>query len=321
MTHAVATLGPRALDAEPMQVFTQMRTAIDVAATLAETREVRHRIEAIRQYAREAQARELESLAREARLHAERKAGEFLLVAFEKGERRGRGGDQSTKTELCSLDDLGITKKQSAAWQQIARMTAQEFDARLQRLRGMKRTASTNSFLASGAAMSSNSDEWLTPPEIVQAVLAVLGEIDLDPCSNARREQANVPARNHIIKTDDGLTRRWLGRIYMNPPYGDAVSLWVAKLTRDLQAGEVEEAIALVAARTDTAWFSKLADAALICFVRGRLRFGAADGSKLATGAPFPSALFYLGPHREKFARVFREIGSLFVPYASEAQP
>ena len=60
--------------------------------------------------------------------------------------------------------------------------------------------------------------EWFTPPEIVEAARRVLGEIDLDPAST---REANIVIKAKVFYTrhDDGLTKPWKGRVWMNPPY------------------------------------------------------------------------------------------------------
>lgn len=59
------------------------------------------------------------------------------------------------------------------------------------------------------------SDEWYTPREVFSA----LGmDFDLDPCSPGSGHW--VPARRQFTKTDDGLSRPWRGRVFMNPPFG-----------------------------------------------------------------------------------------------------
>jgi phage N-6-adenine-methyltransferase len=154
-----------------------------------------------------------------------------------------------------------------------------------------------------GGLMSSNSGDWHTPFEIVAAATLTLGEIDLDPCSNMG--EPNVPAKLHYTEADDGLTKDWWGRIYMNPPYGKVIEDWVAKLAAHVEAKEVTAAVALIPARTDTAWFAHVRDG-LHCFIRGRLRFSGADP------APFPSVAVYLGPARQKFVSAFGPYGDIF---------
>lgn len=148
--------------------------------------------------------------------------------------------------------------------------------------------------------------EHYTPAKIVDLVVACFGAIDLDPCSNSHETPA-VPARGHFTAADDGLTREWHGRIYMNPPYGHRViDPWIDKLVTEYTAGRITEAIALVPARTDTQWFRALRDYPR-CFVTGRLRF---VGSRHS--APFPSALVYLGADRGRFCRTFAGLGDVW---------
>jgi len=152
--------------------------------------------------------------------------------------------------------------------------------------------------------MSSATDRWNTPPEVIERVIRVLGVIDLDPCADP---EANVPASRHFTITDNGLAQVWRGRVYMNPPYGRETGLWVAKLTGSYRVGHVTEAIALVAARTDTRWAQMLFDLGQpICFIRGRLKF---SGSK--NSATFPSMVAYLGRRPSVFIEVFAELGEI----------
>ena len=151
---------------------------------------------------------------------------------------------------------------------------------------------------------TSKSAEWYTPPHIVGLVVDALGAIDLDPCSNSGGVPV-VPAATHYTEDEDGLACDWHGRVYMNPPYGRTIGLWVSKLELEYTSGRVSEAIALVPARVDTKWFRVFRDYT-VCFVSGRLRFSGADT------APFPSALFYLGADDTRFCEAFNSVGDLY---------
>lgn len=48
------------------------------------------------------------------------------------------------------------------------------------------------------------SQEWYTPPDIVEMVVSCLGIIDLDPCANPQ-EIKNIPARQHFDAAVNGL--------------------------------------------------------------------------------------------------------------------
>jgi ParB-like chromosome segregation protein Spo0J len=153
--------------------------------------------------------------------------------------------------------------------------------------------------------MSSASPEWYTPQAILECVVRVMGEIDLDPCSNSDGPP-NVTATTHYTRKDDGLTREWYGRVYMNPPYGREIDDWAKKLVEEYKAGRVKQAIALVPSRTDTAWFRRFREYPR-CFVHGRLSFSGHDSP-----APFPSMIVALGCNPDQFAKGFTNIGDIY---------
>lgn len=153
---------------------------------------------------------------------------------------------------------------------------------------------------------SSATAEWTTPPAVLTRVVRCLGAIDLDPFADTAR---TVPATRHFTASVDGLHQSWYGRVYMNPPYGRPIAMWVAKLLDEVAAGRVTAAIALVPARTDTAWFRQF-DGWPVAFWHGRLRFGAAPNA-----APFPSALVAI---RVPVARLVVEV---FAPVATVYRP
>lgn len=119
--------------------------------------------------------------------------------------------------------------------------------------------------------------EWLTPPELVKK----LGEFDLDPCS-----PVNAPflhAKTNYTIENDGLAKDWFGRVYMNPPYGKQMHLWLEKLKNH------GNGIALIFARTETkCFFENVWDSAdALLFVKGRIRFYHVSGIQAGTpGAP-----------------------------------
>lgn len=150
---------------------------------------------------------------------------------------------------------------------------------------------------------SSKTDEWSTPKEVIPFIRRVLPVIDLDPCSDAAQ---TIPAKNRYFRNDDGLSRKWRGRVYLNPPYGRQISNWVGRLVRLYNEGDVTESIALLPARTDTIWFRLLRDHSRV-FVSGRLKFGNSDHS-----APFPSVFVYLGQNQKLFVSVFSKLGDVY---------
>lgn len=151
---------------------------------------------------------------------------------------------------------------------------------------------------------SSETPEHYTPDKIIDRVVALFGEIDLDPCSNAGIP--NIPALNHYTQTDDGFAHEWPGKVYLNPPYGAVIGDWINRLIHQYDMEITTEAIALLPARTDTDWFEPLFNYP-ICFVHGRLKFkGNEDNS-----APFPSVVVYFGSRIQAFRQHFSDLGTI----------
>lgn len=115
------------------------------------------------------------------------------------------------------------------------------------------------------------SDEWYTPPELLQAI----GEtFDLDPCSPGAEHW--VPASCVYTKQDDGLKQEWRGFVFMNPPFGGRNG-HVPWLEKFLAHGN---GIAIVRAYTSSGWFHRWAvQADAMLFPRGKTKFVRPDGS------------------------------------------
>ena len=107
-------------------------------------------------------------------------------------------------------------------------------------------------------------DEWYTPQEIIDA----LGRFDLDPCAPVSPlwETADVMYN----KNDNGLTKDWFGRVWLNPPYSrPLIELFVRRLA------EHGDGIALLFNRCDNKLFQDIVfeQATALKFLRNRIRF------------------------------------------------
>lgn len=152
-----------------------------------------------------------------------------------------------------------------------------------------------------------DSDEWYTPAEYVEAAREVMGGIDLDPAS-CEHAQATIQAERFHTKGDDGLAQEWRGRVWLNPPYSQpAATRFADKLLEEHAAGRVTEAVMVQNAGTDTVWFHRMAAAAWVCLVKGRINFLREDGS--TAGNRYAQVFFYLGERPERFAEVFGRFG------------
>jgi hypothetical protein len=108
----------------------------------------------------------------------------------------------------------------------------------------------------------------------------------------------------------DGLTRPWYGKVYMNPLYGPALRQWVPKAVHEVKCGNAELVMALLPAKTEVRWWQEyvlhhliltpilrlpggaIKDATThshplvreVRFIKGRLKFGGADGGPARVG-------------------------------------
>jgi hypothetical protein len=129
------------------------------------------------------------------------------------------------------------------------------------------------------------SQTHLTPRWIIDA----LGPFDLDPCAADPRpwDCATV----NWSEADDGLSRVWRGRVWMNPPFDRyAVETWCRRLA------EHGDGIALLHARTETDWFGQCWGAAdAMLFLSKRIKFLRPDGTEQPANSGAPVVLVSFG--------------------------
>ena len=94
---------------------------------------------------------------------------------------------------------------------------------------------------------------------------------------------------DYYTPQDDALVQDWTklnGSLWLNPPYGRAIGIWLEKAYMSTQACEDITIVCLVPARTDTRWWWANCIHGEIYFVKGRLSFNG-----MVASAPFPSAV------------------------------
>jgi phage N-6-adenine-methyltransferase len=104
----------------------------------------------------------------------------------------------------------------------------------------------------------------------------------LDACATAE----NAKCARYFDRATDGLSQRWEGVVWCNPPYGREIGLWVKKAWESVQSGDAEVVMLLVPSRTDTKWWHRYCKNAWHDPIEGRLKFGGSENS-----APFPSTI------------------------------
>lgn len=122
-----------------------------------------------------------------------------------------------------------------------------------------------------------------TPPPAHQSFAIVCGipVWDLDPCASHERHCAEA----YFTEKDDGLSRRWFGNVFCNPPF-NAIGDWVDKGVEEYLQGHVGMICYFVPARVTMAWFHKLLLLSPeFVWLKGRFNFIPPKGVKVVTGA------------------------------------
>lgn len=158
-------------------------------------------------------------------------------------------------------------------------------------------------------SFNSGENEWYTPKEYIEAAVRVMGTIDLDPASNPVANEV-VRASTFYSKDDNGLSKKWMGRVFMNPPYAsDLIKQFTSKFAFHVSEGHISQGVVLVNNATETEWFGELISCATaVVFPKGRIKFVDMDGK--ASGAPLQGQAFiYFGENDASFLEEFGAFG------------
>lgn len=130
------------------------------------------------------------------------------------------------------------------------------------------------------AMTSSESVEWETPPRFFKELDREF-HFTRDVCAS----RINHKLDSFWDKEDNALDgRKWEGTLWMNPPYGRDMGMWLKKA---YESRATATTVCLIPARTDTKfWHQWVMKADEIRFVKGRLKFVNAED-----GALFPSCV------------------------------
>tara|TARA_R100001594_G_C4031567_1_gene261415 strand:- start:266 stop:1237 length:972 start_codon:yes stop_codon:yes gene_type:complete len=300
--------------------------AVAEAKTVDEAKDLRDKAEAMRAYARQAKNRQLEVDTAEIRMRAERRLGEIIkaqkdTVGLAKGGQpyqNPTGRDKLPVEASPTLAEIGIDKDLSSRAQKLAAVPEDKFEGMLggwrERVADETERVTTN-LLKLGENYRANStgeNEWYTPANHIEIARQVLGEIDLDPASNAEANKI-VKAKKYFSEEDDGLSKEWSGRVWLNPPYSrDLMGPFVNKLIESYKSGSVPAAIMVSHNNTDTAWFHSLSEvASAVCFPRQRIKF---YRNQIVAAPVNGQAFFYLGRSADNFIEVYKDYGVVMVP-------
>lgn len=223
-------------------------------------------------------------------------------------EQRLRFTIEARKRETKKLSEQGLSTRE------IAKVTGASQTQVVRDINGDRtktvRNANQNGSPTTRELLSqSDQNDWRTPRKFLDAAREVMGAIDLDPASSAEANET-VGAGLFYTMADDGLQQPWKGRVWLNPPYGGAARLFIERLIREYQVGNVSAACALINSHpTETKWFQELFDYP-VCFIAGRIDFGG-PSREISTTSTHGSAVCYLGNDPDKFTKAFSPFGSV----------
>ena len=170
-------------------------------------------------------------------------------------------------------------------------------------------------------ARSTGKYKWITPPHIIEAARSTMGDIDLDPASDAKANMT-VYARRILTEYDDALdpNTTWYstgGRVWLNPPYKQPdVRLFAERLLKEIHNGNVIQAIWLSNNTTDTRHGQMLLSASqMVCFTK-RIKFLDHD-TMLPNNSPLQGQMIigFGGIDIQKFRKNFNDIGVCLALY------
>lgn len=289
-----------------LEILSQASAMLAKADTIQKVKEFKSlALTAVDWAKRKGMGEEAVRYARSYALRAEIKLGSMLAASERATGAKGIGTSAVTTGNHTppTLAQLGITKRESAQAQRLAALPVGT----------QERIIAGGETKKAHVVHNSGENEWYTPSEYLEAARVVMGDIDCDPASC---EIANhrVGATVFYTAEDDGLSKPWGERVWLNPPYSQPlVSQFAEVVVSRFEAGEIKQAVILVNNATETAWFQRiLLEASAVCFVTGRIKFFNVAGRP--EGAPLQGqAVLYLGENWREFIKEFSVFGIVMV--------
>jgi transcriptional regulator with XRE-family HTH domain len=154
-------------------------------------------------------------------------------------------------------------------------------------------------------------DTRLTPPDFVEQLVSVLGEIELDPCGYPN---SFVPATRQYFEEDDGLSREWKAKtVFVNPPYSMAAP-FMRKAHAEWVSGAAKCVILLITLRACSKIFYEIAGDADMILLEERLRFWSDQRLPMPYVAALSSMIMIFGGDEGVIERARATWGGVFVP-------
>jgi hypothetical protein len=149
---------------------------------------------------------------------------------------------------------------------------------------------------------------WQTPPELVTPVRRYFGgRIPFDAATTAKNP---CKARRFVTEEEDGLSMRWPRRVWVNPPYGRDLGLWLPKMADEARDNGCEIVTLLPCARYEQYyWQYAMAQSNAECLIRKRVKFIRASNGDRVAGNPYANCFVGFNVDLDRFAECFGPLG------------
>lgn len=141
---------------------------------------------------------------------------------------------------------------------------------------------SNTAYNSIGRSTIDSTDVWHTPTYVVDFAINRWGKFDLD----AAASKQNTICKNFISQEMDALSTEWSGNnVWLNPPYGRSMPKFIRRAKEQVDAGNVNRVVCLIACRTDTKIFQEVIFpyASEIFFIKGRISFSGQGPANFAS--------------------------------------
>ncbi len=141
-------------------------------------------------------------------------------------------------------------------------------------------------------------DDWHTPKEIVE----LFGHFDMDPCTT-KDSAKRLEIKNYYTKRDNGLTKEWTGKVWLNPPFSNKEE-WIKK-ARDYVNGGGEVFLLLPLSPETKIWHECILGNAIIYIPNKRISF-LENGKSKGKGSSFTSVIVEMTKTRNYKYKTFK---------------
>jgi hypothetical protein len=182
--------------------------------------------------------------------------------------------------------------------------------------------------MAGHIGLSNVTDQWFTPPEIIDRVDRVFDCcIDLDPCGSKESNKI-MHASRIITKNSIDTNWGWCGNVFCNPPSGkyqgsdtyykglSNPQAFFKKLERGINLCQIDQYIFLgysIEQLQTLQTKTEIPDDCLICIPRKRIRFVDQSGNR--NSPTHGNCIIYRGQNQSKFVDAFYDLGVIMKMY------